>query len=213
MNKGLPPGWRVVDLSPDSPKIAEHVKYVKSVAAQIAAIPRIKTEVPKTWNGKPTEELTQGEREEFYLSMQQESTQKAIIAQRGRNEDEDLDHLFRPLPAELEWKREVEHRAISPEEFMVAKSNQRAAKNTLGQSEDGSVDSAKRKRGIEAFTYSEPAKLTPDQIKRLTKLEEIVNTPLLPPKPTEKWWKRIFNRTDDTRPWTDDEWNEYIGKN
>ncbi len=182
----LPAGWRIKEIVPELDPMAKraldrHLEDVKQVAKELSAIPRRKREVPNTWQGKSIEELTQEEREAFHFSLQAASTQSAITAQKTRKPEDDIDHLLRPMPLEQDWKRDHEiKRDISPEEFMLHKSIQRSEKNIIGQSDKGSVDSEKRQKGIEAFTYSKPAVLTQEQIKKLTKLQEIINTPLEP---------------------------------
>lgn len=186
----LPEGWRVQELLPDDPKVKEHQAYIKRIAEELSAIPRLKREVPNTWKGIPIENLTQEEREEFYFSQQEKSTQLAIVAQKTRYPEQDIDHLLRPMPscvANPEAKSLDEltsKRGLSPEDVILEK-GLKQGRGTLGQSEKGSVDSEKRAKGVQAFTYSEPAKLTEEQIKKLTKLKEIVNTPLEPTFPKD----------------------------
>lgn len=218
MNKGLPPGWRVIEIEPGNAKLAEHLRYVKRVADELAAIPRIKREVPNTWQGKPIEELTQEEREEFHFSQQPESTKAALLAQKTRKPHEDIDYLLRPMPAcianpnatsldELTSKR-----ALDPQDI-AAHNGAKQGRNQLGQSDTGSVDREKREKGIQAFTYSKPAELTFEQMKKLVKLEEIVNTPLELPTPGKPWWKKIFNK-GETRGLTKEEMDDWLaGKN
>lgn len=188
----LPPGWRITELLE-----SRQTEYVKAMVAELSALPRQRRETPTTFNGKPIEELTQAEREEFHFSQQCESTQKALLAQKNRKPHEDIDYLLRPMPeciANPEAKSLDEltsKRTLDPSEVIQDKSLKQG-RNQLGQSEKGSVDADKRQKGIEAFTYSEPAKLTEEQVKKLTKLQEIVNTPLEPIEKPKKSWKNIW---------------------
>lgn len=186
----LPEGWRIQELLPDDHRVKEHQAYIKRTVEELGAIPRKKREVPNTWKGIPIENLTQMEREEFYFSQQDKSTQTAILAQKDRPEGQDIDHLLRPIPdciANPEAKSLDEltaKRSLDPSDVILEK-GLKQGRGTIGQSEKGSVDSEKRAKGVQAFTYSEPAKLTEEQIKKLTKLNEIVNTPLEPTFPKD----------------------------
>lgn len=177
-------GWRVSEPYRES----KQADYVKQMTTELLAIPRQKI--------APTTE-------------QSASTQALLEAQKFRPEWRDKEYWDRALPTD--WKavpeaksndESVGMRSFTPTEFVLAQSARDAPKNSIGQSESSSVDSEKREKGIEAFTYSEPAKLTPEQIKKLTKLTEIVSTPLEPEEPKEEgflsrmqlklqsWWFR-----------------------
>jgi len=78
-------------------------------------------------------------------------------------------------------------------EVIASESARRSQKNTMGQSELSSVDSEKRKKGIEAFTYSKPAELTPAELKKVTKLTEMKSTPLEPKVPKKRFMDKINN--------------------
>lgn len=195
MRKGLPPGWRISE-EYSEPRQAE---YVKKMVEEISAIPRIKVTGPTHWQGKLIADLTAEEREAFYFSEQQPSTQAALLAQKTRKPEEDLDHLLRPMPEcianpnatsldELTAKR-----ALDPQD-MILHITAAQGRNTIGQGDAGSVDREKRQKGIEAFTYSKPAVLTPEQEKKLTRLEEIVNTPLEPPEPKKRWFSGFWSK-------------------
>lgn len=172
----LPNGWKLSEPYHES----KQADYVKRVVEELKAIPRIK--IPPT-------------------TTQCASTQAVL----DRDPALDEQHWNRPLPAELDWKREIVERSIGPQEYETAKSAQRSSKNTVGQSELGSVDKEKRQRGIDAFTYSKPAELTPDQIKKLTKLTEIVNTPLEPePEKPKGIWRRMFGTPHKDWHWVKD---------
>lgn len=174
-DRPLPNGWRISEPYTES----KQWDYVKRVSEELSAVPRQKKQVPNTWNGKPIELLTQAEREEFYFSMQPESTKKALLAQKERSPHEDIEHLLRPLPAclanpEAEDKESlVGARIMRPDEMAIETTRRRGSKNTIGQSVESSVDKDKRDKGIFAFTYSRPAELSDDQKKRLSKLTEI----------------------------------------
>lgn len=184
-DRKLPEGWRLSEEYSESKQAA----YVKRVTEELSAIPRIKRPVPTTWQGKPIEELTQAEREEFHFSLQPESTKAALLAQKTRKPEDDMDHVLRPMPDclanpeattldELTAKRNVDEIEVD-----LYRGMQRRSKNTIGQSDGISVDAEKRQRGIEAFTYSPPAKLTDEQFKKVKKLEEF--EAIVPAFPTE----------------------------
>jgi hypothetical protein len=187
----LPPGWKLTELLPDDPRIKEHQSYVLRIAEELALIPRKKREMPNTWQGKPIENLSQEERTAFTFSLQEKSTQAALIAQKARKPEDDIDHLLRPMPAclanteantldELTNKRSLDASEIKT----FAK-----PKSTIGQSAKSSVSADKRGNGIFAFTYSKPANLSDEQLKKLTKLGQmdatIANSPTTNEEPKE----------------------------
>ncbi len=190
----LPPGWRLSEEYSES----KQADYVKKMTEEQSAIPRVKREVPNTWKGKPTELLNAEEREEFYFSMQPQSTQAAIIAQKARKPEDDIDHPLRPMPecvanpSATSLDELTALRSVSMDDALREEERRRRPKNSIGQSEVGSVDSEKRAKGIQAFTYSKPADLTPEQVKKLTKLTEIANTPLEPIEKPKKNWRNLF---------------------
>lgn len=169
--RSLPKGWRLSGEYSES----RDSQYVKQMTEAQLAIPRLKREVPNTWNGKPVENLTQEERQAFYFSMQPKSTQDAILRQKARKPEEDIDYLLRPMPADAQVRDEkgnvfVAERTITAKEMQVIQGNRHGGRNQLGQSTTSSVDSSKRDKGIEAFTYSKPAEIADEDIKRIKKL-------------------------------------------
>lgn len=159
--------------------------------------------VPTHFMGKLIAELAPGEKEAFYLSLQQKSTQDALERQKTRNPDDDIDWAQRPIPENYlanpnasTLEELTGERTISPKEYMDYKSMQRSPKNSRGQSELSSVTKESKKRAVESFTYSKPAELTPEQIKRVTKLTEFVSTALEPEKPKKGLLQRLFGKKD-----------------
>ena len=196
--RDLPEGWRMVPLPVE--KIEAHERNAKEMANLIDAIPRIKSKAPDTWNGKPVQSLTDAEREEFIFSLQPESTQKAMVAQKTRKPSEDNDRLLRPIenalanPEAKSLDELTAKRTLGIEETLLVEDLRRKGRNTLGQSVDGSVSEEKRTAGIEAFTYSKPAVLSDADIKRIKKLNELeawiaATPPPTPQKPKRPWWK------------------------
>lgn len=162
----LSTGWKVSDPYP----ISRQEEYVKRVVEELKAIPRLK--IPPT-------------------TTQCASTQAVL----DRDPSKDAEYWNRSIPEN--WKavpdadlstpegrdKAVAKRNVDPTEVAIAEDARRKSKNTIGDSEASSVTPEKRERGIWAFTYSKPVQLTPEQLKKVTKLEEIVNTPIEPKKP------------------------------
>lgn len=162
-------GWRISEPYRESKQTA----YVKQVTEELLAIPRQK--IPPT-------------------TVQPASTQATL----DRDPALDALHWNRQTPLEwkavpdadltTEWGREkaVAARQLKPQEMLLIEDIRHKSRNTLGDSDSSSMDKEKRETAIQAFTYSKPAELTAEQLKRVTKLEEIVNTPLDPPKKPKK---------------------------
>lgn len=193
--RGLPPGWRVVDMAPD--KIDKHLEYVKQVSQELAAVPRIIKEAPK-----PPANATKEELEKFYFDQQPESTKQAILRQKERKPEDDSDYLLRPInpgylanPNAKSLEELTAERSLSVSDVMLHMKT-KTGRNQIGQSAKGSVDNGKRERGIEAFTYSKPADPGKEDLKRLKSLTEmdavmVSEVPaLLAPK--KSWLKRLI---------------------
>lgn len=196
----LPNGFRISEPYSES----KQAKYVAEMTKELKDRPnrRVKP-VPTHFNGKPISELTAAEKEDFYFSMQPASTQAAMLAQKSRHPSEDIDHLLRPMPACIanpdakDLDDLTAMRSLKPDEISIEEKRRRGAKNELGSSKAPSVDGRKRDRGIEAFTYSRPATLSEDEVKKLTKMAEIeAISPEFSPKAEEipqkiGFWKRL----------------------
>lgn len=157
----------------------------EAIVKELLAMPRPPArDIPKEWNGKPLNELTEKEKEEFYFSMQPPSTQAALLAQKKRNPDDDLEWLLRPIPeciANPNAKNKdelVAKRNVGIEEFTLVEGMRRAQRNTVGESKAASVDSEMRSRAVHAFTYSEPANPSISDLKRLKRLSEFEAVPV-----------------------------------
>lgn len=179
-----------------SGRLQADIDYANYVLDGLKSMPQAKKpNVPTHFNGKLIKDLSYEEKEEFFLSMQPESTRKAI----KRTNEERGEYWESPI---LGWKANPEAksldeavglRALDAKETILAEDNRRKSKNSLGDSKDSSVNKEKRQKGIEAFTYSRPAKLTAEETKRVTKLEEIVNTPLEPENANEDgFFSKLF---------------------
>lgn len=141
--------------------ISKQEDYVKEMTKELLARPRPKV-IPST--------------------IQCASTQATL----DRDPSKDAEHWNRHLPEGVQV--EQKERPLSPAEILPFESARRSGKNALGNSDQSSVDKEKRQKGIEAFTYSKPAILTEEQRRKVTKLEEIVNTPLEPVKKKNRGW-------------------------
>jgi hypothetical protein len=131
---------------------------------------------------------------------QQPSTVAALASQALRDPRDDEAWSMRPIPQnylanpnssdldELTGKRD-----LSVDDLIHGQSV-RNARYTFGESVLlGETSKEAKRRAADAFVYSKPAELTPEEIKKVTKLTLIESTPLEPVK--EKpigWFKRIF---------------------
>lgn len=207
------PPFKVIDCAPgykpqvEDPGFQAVVSILKEKAAR-----REKPKIPTHFNGKLIVDLTSAEKAEFYISMQQPSTQMCL------KRDPKDDEAWRNRPMPENWKavpdadfstpegrdKAVAKRTLDPNDIAIVQQNRHSeSRNSLGQSDLSSVSPEKRTKGIEAFTYSKPAELTPEQVKKVTKMEDIKSTPLEPVKPQKRslfyraWRKlgRIINPT------------------
>lgn len=115
------------------------------------------------------------EKQAFIFEMQQPSTKAALLAQKDRKPEDDLEHLLRPIPQEyLANPNATTHdeltamRPLKPDEI-AAHNKTKSGRNQLGSSKDSSLTGEKRDRGIWSFTYSKPYEPTVEELKKLTK--------------------------------------------
>lgn len=143
--------------------------YVESVVAQLKAL-----KIQK----KPAS------------TVQCASTQATL----DRDPAKDEEHWNRPLPAEVVEKNKqlveayragdlsmldklVEARNISPEEFNIVEGLRRSFKNNLGQTSQSSASEYALRKAIDAFLYSPPAELTPEERKRISEMKPYAPLP------------------------------------
>ena len=114
------------------------------------------------------------EKQAFIFEMQQPSTKAALLAQKDRKPEDDLEHLLRPIPPEYLANPNAEThdeltamRPLKPDEIQAHLSTKRN-RNMLGESKASSI-ADKRQSGINAFTYSKPYEPTVEELKKLTK--------------------------------------------
>lgn len=185
-----PSGWRVSQ--PYS--VPKEGDTVKRMVEELSAIPFERRRGPTHYKGKPVAELTAEERKEMIFSMQQPSTQKAMLLQKTRKPEEDHAWANRPVPKEAIINPNAKtpeeavgpHRQISADEYELFSANRRNQKNTIGTSDLSSISKEKRERGIHAFTYSRPAAPSDAEIGRLKRLKETdAVLPAEPPKQEE----------------------------
>jgi len=178
-----------------------HHDYLKTMVEEtLAEGARPIPLVPKEFKGKPIADLTAEERKEFLFSMQPKSTQEAIIKQRDRKPEDDLEYTLRPISEDYLAVKDaksldelVPMREISPDAYASYKAMQRREKNTKGTKGLSSVTPESRERAINAFTYSEPANPSVNDLKRLKKLLGLEAVPATEaPKAPVKlpWWQR-----------------------
>lgn len=182
----------------------EDILYMDMMARELLTRPRPpKPNVPTHFNGKLIKDLSDSERQDFYFSMQPESTKAAMIAQKERDPEDDANWANRPLP--LNWKAvpeadmdtpegrdlAVAKRALDPNEVDLVKQN-KVGRNTLGDSEDSGTSKETRKRSIEAFTYSRPYEPTDNELTKLGAIKPLKNVAIPDESRPEKPKKRSF---------------------
>ena len=176
LNRPLPQGWKVSEPYREM----RDKKNFDRILAEVKAGPRPPPPVvPEMFNGKKVAELNAEEREAFYVSMQPDSTKKAIELQKTRAPEDDLEWILRPMPACVANPEAKSHdelvskRPLDSQEVILVEGLRRASKNTVGTSDASSVDQEKRDKGIWAFTYSKPADPSIKELRRLKKLDEM----------------------------------------
>jgi len=120
-------------------------------------------------------------------TVQPASTQ-AIL---DRPVEDDLKHWLRPIPKNWcanpeAWKilqddplnleaqkAFVGAKDFDPTQVAIVEDIRGKARNTEGQSEKSSVTPERKEKAIHAFHYSQPAPLTPEEIKKVTVVNEI----------------------------------------
>lgn len=171
-------GWRITEPYSVS---KDEGRYARQVAEEVKAIPRLKPKVPTHFNGKLIADLTPEERLEFFISMQQPSTQKTL----RRDPKDDAQYIFDKANKPIDPSAQVRDadgnvdtgdRHLGIEEMLLVEDTRRKPKNSIGQGTKGSVDAEKRDRGIHAFTYSKPYDPSADELERLQKIKAVKAT-------------------------------------
>lgn len=147
---------------------------------------RIAESQRKTRDWRPNPVKPKGiSQEEFILSLQAGSTQRIM----KMTPEEHKEHKNRANPtwaSQPETNREaylnldlndeesmdkmVKARKVSIKEITLEEARRRSPKNQEGQSTMSSVSSERREKGIAGLLYTPPAKLTAEEIARITKL-------------------------------------------
>lgn len=195
-------GWRIREIPNHSP---EYRDYIEKGAKWLKENRRIDPpKIPTHFNGKLIADLSSSEKEAFYISMQTPNTQKLLL----RDPKDDADWQARlqgPMPEG--WKaipeadmsteagrdKGVAKRAVDVAEFQIIDGmRQSGHANTFAQGDGSILTSENRKRAIEAFTYSKPADLSQEDLRRITHLKEIANTPPEPEEETKGFFSKIM---------------------
>jgi len=131
---------------------------------------------------------------------QAHSTAMALAAQSLRDPSEDEAYWSRPInPDYLANPNAKNHdeltgkRELGIEEMILYTDYRHSPKNSMGTEDLTMQTPENRRRAVEAFTYSKPAELTKEELKRVTKLVPIESEKLDPvePKP-QGFWARLF---------------------
>lgn len=98
----------------------------------------------------------------------------SMQATMDRDPSLDEQHWNRSLPEE--WKGTTERDPLNTQDILAITSLRQSSKNTLGDFMEAGlsgVSSERRELAIQAFNYSPPADLTPQQIEKVKKLESL----------------------------------------
>ena len=192
-------GWRIGEEYAQS-KQADFVKRMtEETLKEREGKPSIWA-VPTHFEGKLIKDLSGEEKERFHFSLQPKSTQDAITRQKTRNPKDDLDYLLRPMPDCVAVPNAADKDALTGirnvpiDDIMLHEDIRHKARNTRGTEDLSNLTMESRKRGLEAFTSSKPAELTLDELKKVTKLEEMKSEKIEPEQPKkEGFLKRLWN--------------------
>ncbi len=118
------------------------------------------------------------EKKTYIFEMQQPSTKAALLAQKDRKPEDDLEHLLRPIPQNYLANPEASThdeltamRPLKPDEI-AAHMRTKSGRNQLGDSKASSIKD-KREAGIHAFTYSKPYQPSVEELKQFKRLDQL----------------------------------------
>jgi len=127
------------------------------------------------------------------VPKRQGTTNQAPSTMRNLSRDpkEDEKWFNRPMPED--WKCEVTHRPIAPDEYSAHKATQ-SSRNTLGESKKSATTITGRDRAIQGFIYSPPAKVTKKEVdERAVNLTAFKTSPLTEVWVEIPWYKALFH--------------------
>lgn len=177
--RGLPEGWRIVDMAPD--KIDAHLKTVARNVKELEAIPRIK--IPPTKEQSPeTQRLLDNQAKRPVWQ------DEAYIKERWIQEMPDGAQLPGDYSTVAGIKAAVGTRDVSPEEIASYPYNQ----GPLIDAGTPGTSPERREKAKEAFLYSKPAEPSDEDLKRLGKLTgldavAVTQLPDAPEEPKRPW--------------------------
>jgi len=194
----LSSGWRVGEPY----TVSKQEDYVKRMVEETLKGPRPGPVIPTTIQAKSTQ---------------------ATLDRDPKDDAKHIERLFGPMPegwkavpdADMETEegraKGVAKRELGIDEVLLIEDTRRKPKNSVGQQETPTLTPEAKQRAVEAFTYSKPADLSlepAERLKNITKLEEIVNTPLEPEPPKKKGlWTRLWGSAKgyhDDWDWVED---------
>lgn len=120
----------------------------------------------------------------------------------NRPKEQDEAHFNRVIEKYWEPTTELGRKDFDPTQVAIIEDLRRKSKNTLGASPYSSMTPESRERAIEAFTYTPPAALTPEQILKakqthVTQITEYQPTPedleqVIVETPKETWVSKMM---------------------
>jgi hypothetical protein len=184
---------------------SDDIFYREHMVKELKKLNREPRKAPSHFNGKLIADLSPSEREDFIFSLQPKSTQDAMIAQRTRKPEDDLEYVLRPMNPDYLAVKDAKNldeltaaRNLSPQEYAVYNKMRQSQKNTLGDSKAPGISSESRERAIHAFTYTKPYEPNLKELSKLKKLTAIANSTLPEPgKREEPPGRNFFQRRID----------------
>jgi hypothetical protein len=137
-----------------------------------------------------------------FVSGEQHESTKRNLARDPAKDDEWVARLVNTVPDG--WKARpdakstdeaVAKRPLSADEILIVETIRRGSKNTRGQSLRAGLDAKTRQKGVEAFLFTPPAKVTRAEVEaRAVNLVPIVSKPIVEEWRELTWWEALLHR-------------------
>lgn len=118
------------------------------------------------------------------LIERQKDPEKRKAYYEYQNSPEFWEKVKAPHPESVE-------RRISPDEFIMYEGMRQSSKNELGASDESASTQERKEKAMSAFTCSQPAKLTPQELEKLTRLTKIMELRKVPEEVEKGIWEKI----------------------
>ncbi len=114
--------------------------------------------------------------------------QPSTLAIMARPKEDDEKHWLRHLPEGAQIRDKdgnvnIGERAVTIEEISHVEATRRRPKNSQGQSELSATTEEKKEASVNAFICSPPARLSPEEIQKVSQIAPYTPPPPIPPKP------------------------------